>query len=215
MAETNKKKNASARRAEIIEKATDLFLEKGFAGTSMSDLAGACLMQKASLYYHFRTKEDLFAACITEGHACSLDTLEAISQDPQQEPQAKLRAAIENLYEINVASKVGRMSPLIAEVSRAIPSIAEQFHQEFMMKEQALIEAIIDEGVAKGAFTRIDPTALRYMIVGPIITLSLAREMFATFDNLEEECPVDHIREHHIDQMMRLLMKDQPAVAAV
>ena len=203
-----KKMDAVSRRAEIIEKATDLFLERGFSGTSMAHLASACSMQKASLYYHFKTKEELFTACITEGHECSLDTLEAISGDINMPPREKLRAAIENLYKINVASKVGRMSPLIAEVSRAIPSVAERFHQDFMLKEQALLEKVIDDGVARGAFRRIDPTALRYMIIGPIITLSLAREMFATFDNLDEECPVEHIREHHIEQILRLLAYD-------
>jgi len=208
MSTTHKKRKAGSRRAEIIDKATDLFLENGFSGTSMAELAKACQMQKASLYYHFKTKEELFAACITEGHACSLDTLETISRDEDAPPAERLRAAIANLYQINVDSKVGRMSPLIAEVSRAIPSVAKRFHQDFMVKEQSLLEKIIDDGVAEGAFRRIDPPTLRYMIVGPIITLSLAREMFATFDNLDQECPADHIRQHHIEQILRLLAKD-------
>lgn len=209
MSTTHKKMGAGSRRAEIIEKATDLFLENGFSGTSMAELAKACQMQKASLYYHFKTKEELFAACITEGHACSLDTLEAISRDEDLPPTERLRAAMANLYQINVDSKVGRMSPLIAEVSRAIPYVAKRFHQDFMMKEQALMEKIIDDGVAQNVFTRIDPTTLRYMIIGPVVTLSLAREMFATFDNLEQECPTDHIRQHHIEQILRLLTKDE------
>lgn len=207
MATQIKSKKAATRRSEIIDNATDLFLKNGFGGTSMADVAKASAMQKASLYYHFRAKEDLFAACITEGHASALDTLTKISIEPGASSKDKLERAIKNLYEINVRSKVGRMSPLIAEVSRTFPEVAKRFHQDFIMREEHLLRSIIDEGVSKGEFREMDPIAIRYMLNGPVVTLSLSREMFATFDDLEEHCPIDHIRDHHTAMMMQLLLK--------
>lgn len=46
-------------RARIVNAATKLFSEKGYAQTTMSDIARACGLQQSSLYYWFRNKEGL------------------------------------------------------------------------------------------------------------------------------------------------------------
>jgi AcrR family transcriptional regulator len=48
-------------RERVLREAHALFLERGFAEVSMQQIADAAGMTKASLYYHFRDKEDLFA----------------------------------------------------------------------------------------------------------------------------------------------------------
>jgi AcrR family transcriptional regulator len=47
-------------RERVLREAHALFLERGFAEVSMQQIADAAGMTKASLYYHFRNKEDLF-----------------------------------------------------------------------------------------------------------------------------------------------------------
>ena len=44
-------------RRDIVRKAARLFNQKGFAGTSMSDLMAATGLQKGGLYRHFESKE--------------------------------------------------------------------------------------------------------------------------------------------------------------
>lgn len=46
-------------RADIVGAATRLFSEKGYAQTTMSDIARASGLQQSSLYYWFRNKEQL------------------------------------------------------------------------------------------------------------------------------------------------------------
>jgi AcrR family transcriptional regulator len=48
-------------RERVLREAHALFIERGFAEVSMQQIADAAGMTKASLYYHFRDKEDLFA----------------------------------------------------------------------------------------------------------------------------------------------------------
>ena len=47
---------------QIIETAQQLFIEKGFAGTSMSDIAATVGINSRTLHYYFRTKDKMFKA---------------------------------------------------------------------------------------------------------------------------------------------------------
>jgi len=52
------------RKEEILDVATSLFAERGYEGTSMNDVAGRVGMRKASLFYHFTTKDALYEAVL-------------------------------------------------------------------------------------------------------------------------------------------------------
>jgi AcrR family transcriptional regulator len=46
-------------REAILESAAQVFRQKGFHGASMADIADAVQLQKASLYHHFSSKQDI------------------------------------------------------------------------------------------------------------------------------------------------------------
>lgn len=51
-------------RRRILQAAAELFVEHGFAGTSIRDISERLGMTKGSLYYHFTSKEDLLVALL-------------------------------------------------------------------------------------------------------------------------------------------------------
>ena len=53
-------------KPEILGQALRLFLEKGYDGASMSDIAVAVGIQKASLYAHYTGKEEIFSAVFSD-----------------------------------------------------------------------------------------------------------------------------------------------------
>jgi AcrR family transcriptional regulator len=57
----------SARREELTRIAARLFAEQGYQSTSLADLAEALGVQKASLYHHIDSKEDLLWEVAWEG----------------------------------------------------------------------------------------------------------------------------------------------------
>lgn len=201
--EKNKDRDAKGR---IIDLATDLFLQNGFAGTSMSAIAKASGMTKASLYYHFANKEDLFIACVTDGYQHALSSLETIVADDQASPEEKLSQAFDTLYDTVINSAVGRMSPLIAEVSRAFPQVARSFREEYILPHEALVAQILAQGTKAGVFKPIDKKLMSHLFIGPIVTLSLSREMFAKFDDLDEHFPVDELKAGHLEAIKALIV---------
>ena len=65
-------------RERILDVALDLFLEQGYDGTSLREIAERLGVTKAALYYHFPSKEDIFRALHMRVHALLSKALERL-----------------------------------------------------------------------------------------------------------------------------------------
>jgi len=74
----NAPEQSRPRKEEILDVATRLFAERGYEGTSMNDVAERVGMRKASLFYHFATKDALYEAVLERLVASLQVALEAI-----------------------------------------------------------------------------------------------------------------------------------------
>ena len=63
---TRKVRHGPVTREQILDSSLKLFSEKGFARTSVRDIAQAAGITDAAIYYHFASKRDLFEALIEE-----------------------------------------------------------------------------------------------------------------------------------------------------
>jgi AcrR family transcriptional regulator len=61
-----KARDIETRRRLILSTATDLFVRKGFAGVTLDDIATAIEFSKGTIYNHFESKEEIFAAILLE-----------------------------------------------------------------------------------------------------------------------------------------------------
>lgn len=85
------------RRGELLRAAARLFREKGYAATTIRDIAGAVGMRSGSPFYHFKTKHDMLRAVVLEGIAAIHDVVAAAAageQDPRARFEAMVRAHV-------------------------------------------------------------------------------------------------------------------------
>jgi len=54
------------RKTEIVDRALDVFADRGYQNTSMVEIASACGVSRAGLLHHFPTKESLLSAVLDE-----------------------------------------------------------------------------------------------------------------------------------------------------
>jgi TetR/AcrR family transcriptional regulator, cholesterol catabolism regulator len=91
-AKTLKAARSDNRLGAILEAAARLFAGKGYAATSMRDIAEACDMLPGSLYYHFAAKEDLLVAVYEAGVRELVDAVRT-AIGPERDPWARLEVA--------------------------------------------------------------------------------------------------------------------------
>ena len=68
------------KREAILRVASRLINRKGYAGMSLSDIAGQLAIRNASLYHYFDSKEELVFACYERAQRIVADTLESVEK---------------------------------------------------------------------------------------------------------------------------------------
>jgi AcrR family transcriptional regulator len=74
--------SAASTRERILDAALDLFIEKGYDGTSLREIAERLHFTKAALYYHFASKEDILMALHMRLHTAGKDAIRRLTEEP-------------------------------------------------------------------------------------------------------------------------------------
>ncbi len=91
-----------ARNEEVFRAAARLMVQKGYGGTSISDIAKAVGMTKAGLYHHITSKQDmLFQILINAMDGVERDVIEPVKQveDPEERLREIIRLHLRRLFE--------------------------------------------------------------------------------------------------------------------
>lgn len=86
----------AGQREQILAQAAALFAERGFAATSMNQVAQACGLSKAALYHYFRDKDAILVSLCDE-HVQRLHAMVADVAARALAPEAALRELIERI----------------------------------------------------------------------------------------------------------------------
>jgi TetR/AcrR family transcriptional regulator len=91
--------DSEASRAAILDAAEDLFLDKGFAGTSMSDIAKASGVTKSLIHHHFGSKEGLWSE-VKRASFAKYHELQMALFANTGEPVELLRASMRTYFQV-------------------------------------------------------------------------------------------------------------------
>lgn len=100
---------SSSRRAEILATAAELFATKGFAGTTVRDIADSVGILSGSLYHHFKAKEDMVIELFTEYFDELTERWDAVLSAPgdsRMKFEAMLREAFNNVDRHSAAARL-------------------------------------------------------------------------------------------------------------
>ncbi len=85
--------------ARLLDAASELFYEEGFAPTSVDKIVGRSGVSKPTLYVHFPSKDALLVAALERRHADRVGTLDAWVHAAASEPAEQLLAVFDWLVE--------------------------------------------------------------------------------------------------------------------
>ena len=183
----------------ILEAAKKLFLEVGFGAASMDAIANEAQVSKQTVYNHFGSKEELFAAMVRT----SLDqtTLAFNEAAKSGDPEKTLRAIGQRFMSMVFAEdKLAMHRILMAEVPR-FPELGKVFYQSGPAVIRRFLADYFKEQNKRGTLKVENPQVTAEQFFGMITSCRLRSDLGV------EPPPGSEVREQYINNAVTLIMR--------
>ncbi len=144
----NRKEQAAASRAELLEAARQSFTELGYEGTTVAGILDRAGMARGALYHYFPGgKAEVFTAVfdmINEAFHQRRDALQSLPS-----PVARLRAGAAMFLELSTEDDFARIA--LTDAPRVVPGQSERGSTYALLREQVI------EAVETGEMQPLDP----------------------------------------------------------
>ncbi|HWQ31033.1 MAG TPA: TetR/AcrR family transcriptional regulator [Negativicutes bacterium] len=154
-------KEAEERKNEILDAADTLFALKGFDGTSTNDILERVGIARGTLYYHFKSKEDIMDALIDRYNTQHLGTARELASDRSIPVNERI---IQVVMALNISS--GSSRGIMEHIHKPQNALMHQKIQKAIINGVTPILAeIIREGIDQGLFNTPFPYECMEMIM--------------------------------------------------
>lgn len=154
-------KEAEERKEEILDAAEKLFAAKGFDNTSTGDILDAVGIARGTLYYHFRSKEEILDGVIQRMTDKLVEDAGAIVRKKELPVLERLTKAI---MALNVETKIGH--EIMEQVHRPQNALMHQKMQATLLAGiLPILTELIEEGNQQGVFHTRYPESVVEMTI--------------------------------------------------
>jgi len=156
-------------RQRILDAASSVFAEEGFAGARVDDIAARAGVNKAMLYYHVGDKQALYTAVLVR----NFDRVAAAIADALEvggSPRSRLVAVITALTQI-VREHPDHPRMVLREVASGAANLPPEALSR-MLEVVDVVASLLTEGVASGEFRSTDPVLTHLAIIGTVVFIN-------------------------------------------
>ena len=146
-------KDPEIRRAEIMDAAMILFMEKGYANTTTQDIVDKVNISRGLLYYHFKNKEDILY-CLVERYSDKLlRDIHVIVNDDDKTAIEKIRAFIDAtvISTDNVSAEGTELQKTVDLEENHY--MLDKLSHKLIEKLTIYFERIINQGISEKVFS--------------------------------------------------------------
>ena len=156
----------SSKRRQILDGARAVFMDRGFDGASMGEIARAAGVSKGTLYVYFADKNRLFEAiveqeCLEQGHT-------AFNFDPSRDPETTLWDFGRAFIQVLCRPEGGSSLRTVMAIAERKPEVGRRFYEEVIALTHRRFADYLDSQCAAGTL-KIDDTMLaEFAVVAPV-----------------------------------------------
>ena len=162
--ERSRPRDVERTRADIIEAATAEFADKGLSGARVDEIAARTRTTKPTIYYHFGSKDGLYAAVLEEAYGGIRDVERTLQLDVLP-PEDALRRLVEVSFDYHAAHPdwVRLVSVENIHGARHIAGVDSIARRNTAVIE--IVRTLLERGEREGVFrSGVDPLDLHWMI---------------------------------------------------
>lgn len=141
-------------RDEIIDVARKIFTRQGYRKTTMEDIAIATKKGKSSIYYYYKSKEEIFEAVVVREAQELKRKLEKVIQAGET-PMEQLKNYM--MFRVYNIKTVSNFYSVLKENSFEQMKFVERIRSKFEDEEYKMVLDILEKGIKKGTFVINNP----------------------------------------------------------
>lgn len=195
-----------ARPQELLAAALDLFVERGYAATRLDDVAAKAGVSKGTLYLYFANKEELFKAVVRENVIPVLGEAQGIIENYEGTSVDLFRELVMGWWERIGNTKLSGITKLMMAESSNFPEVAKFYHDEVISLGNAMIARMLDRGIERGEFRKVDVVQATSILSAPMLMLMMWKHSFSACR--VEPISVDDYLATFIDVFLNGLVSD-------
>ncbi|HEY5490305.1 MAG TPA: TetR/AcrR family transcriptional regulator [Gemmatimonadaceae bacterium] len=143
------------RPAQILDAALDVFSEHGYAAAKLDEIARRAGVSKGTIYLYFACKDELFKALVKDIIGAQLTSVEQFPTPPSA--ALELERALRRHWSFVTQPRFdGWFRILVAELPKH-PELLEFYNGEVIDRAWAMLERIVQRGIANGEFRALAP----------------------------------------------------------
>jgi len=150
-------------RDEILEAAAQIISQKGYHAASMQDIAQAVNLQKASLYHHVSSKQEILMILLNRGLDLLTERLEAVVVQPVSADE-KLRQAMSTY--LQTLAEYESLSAVLLLEHRSLEPDLHDLHIPRRDRFERIWRDVIQEGMDQGVFACDSPSIAARAVLG-------------------------------------------------
>ena len=146
-------KEPEIRRAEIMDAAMILFMEKGYTNTTTQDIVDKVNISRGLLYYHFKNKEDILYCLVEQYSDRLLKDIYSIVYDEDKTAIEKIRSFIDvTIITSENVSAEGTVLQKTVDLEEN-QYMLDKLSHKLVEKLTIYFEKIISQGIAEKVFS--------------------------------------------------------------
>jgi AcrR family transcriptional regulator len=147
-------------KCEVLQEAAKLFRHYGLSKTTMEDIARAVGKGKSTLYYYYKSKEEIFDAVMQREKDAMLRRIQVAVE---QEPTASLKLEAFTRMKFREIAQISVLYQIVVREVQNCTEMERGIRKSFDNNEMSLVKGILQFGVDNGEFSNIKDIDLELM----------------------------------------------------
>lgn len=191
---------------KIIAVAKEVFIEKGFDGASMSDIAARVGINRPTLHYYYRTKDKMFQAVFLSIIQSFIPKIQDVFVDDNKPFSEKIRIVVDTYLEV---AKNNPYLPMFVmrEINRNAKDFIKAVKPVYMDKFLSHIAIYLQSAMEKGEIKKVPLRIVFNTFYGLMSFPFLSKDLIFMESDKEFSDLIDEWKPYMVDQMIHLLCK--------
>lgn len=168
------------RRMQLLEAAIQVFPRKGYAATTLLDIAQEAGVSSSALYQYFLSKEDLFLALIENLSFFEiLDQINSALTEMDINSNDGVRTALIKVAEsfMDTHTRNAEIVRLFIAESRSFPEAGQRYCQRLIFPIEEMLERFISIQIKKGLFRPVEPKLAVHAFFGIFLNFIITQQL--------------------------------------